>query len=215
LLLGPDATFLALRLTGVSLVIRQQDFVQPEQLNFKDDGIFPNSPLPLLVYRDAITTDAKDPASIFEQRFAENDWTNSWRDGVYSFAHYHSTSHEVLGIYSGAATLRLGGKHGKNVEVHADDVIVIPAWCGTPKRRGQQRFWRGRSLSRRSPVGFASGSPGRAPEGRSQYCGFTNAGERSDLRSRRPIAKDLEIRRRQIEVVQDLALEPGQNKFKT
>ena len=106
---------------------RQQSFVQPEQLNFKDDGIFPNSPLPLLFYRDAITTDAKDPASIFEQRFAENDWTNSWRDGVYSFPHYHSTSHEVLGVYSGAATLRLGGEHGKNVEVHAGDVVVIPA----------------------------------------------------------------------------------------
>jgi uncharacterized protein YjlB len=108
-------------------MIQQQDFVQPEQLNFKDDGIFPNSPLPLLFYRDAFRTDAKDPASIFEQRFAENDWTNSWRDGVYSFPHYHSTSHEVLGVYSGAATLRLGGEHGKNVEVHAGDVIVIPA----------------------------------------------------------------------------------------
>src|SRR5438093_3421424 len=106
---------------------QKHDFVQPEQLNFKDDGVFPNSPLPLLVYRDAITTDAKDPASIFEQRFAENDWTNSWRDGVYSFPHYHSTSHEVLGVYSGAATLRLGDEHGKNIEVHAGDVIVIPA----------------------------------------------------------------------------------------
>jgi len=106
---------------------QKHDLVQPEQLNFKDDGVFPNSPLPLLVYRDAITTDAKDPASIFEQRFAENDWTNSWRDGVYSFPHYHSTSHEVLGVYSGAATLRLGDEHGKNIEVHAGDVIVIPA----------------------------------------------------------------------------------------
>ena len=108
-------------------MMQQHDFVQPEQLNFKDDGIFPNSPLPLLCYRWAITTNAKDPASIFEERFAENDWTNSWRDGVYSFPHYHSTSHEVLGVYSGSATLRLGGEHGRNVEVHAGDVIVIPA----------------------------------------------------------------------------------------
>ena len=108
-------------------MIRQQNFVQPSQLTFKDDDIFPNSPLPLLFYHQAITTKAKDPASIFEERFAENDWTNSWRDGVYSFPHYHSTSHEVLGVYSGAATLRLGGGHGKNVEVHAGDVIVIPA----------------------------------------------------------------------------------------
>ena len=108
-------------------MIQQQDLVQPEQFSFKDDGIVPNSVMPLLFYRQEITTDAKDPASIFEQRFAENDWTNSWRDGVYSFPHYHSTSHEVLGVYRGVATLRLGGERGKNVEVHAGDVIVIPA----------------------------------------------------------------------------------------
>jgi len=47
----------------------------------------------------------------------------------FSFAHYHSTTHEALGVYRGSATLRLGGEHGKNVEVHAGDVIVIPpAW---------------------------------------------------------------------------------------
>ena len=108
-------------------MIQQQNFAQPEQLNFEDDGIFPNSPLPLLLYHQAITTEAEDRASIFEERFAENDWTNSWRDGVYSFPHYHSTSHEVLGVYSGAATLRLGGERGNNVEVRAGDVIVIPA----------------------------------------------------------------------------------------
>ena len=105
----------------------QQDFVQPKQFNFNDDGIFPNSVLPLLLYERALITEAKDPASVFEQRFAENDWTNSWRDGVYSFPHYHSTSHEVLGVYSGTATLRLGGEHGKKIEVRAGDVIVIPA----------------------------------------------------------------------------------------
>jgi uncharacterized protein YjlB len=123
----PAPTFLALYFDETPPMIQPRDFVQPEQFHFKDDGIFPNSPLPLLFYRQAVATDVKDPASIFEQRFAENDWTNSWRDGVYSFPHYHSTSHEVLGVYSGAATLRLGGEHGKNVEVNAGDVIVIPA----------------------------------------------------------------------------------------
>jgi len=108
-------------------MIQQENFVQPERLNFKDDGIFPNSPLALLCYRQAIITDARDPASIFEKRFAENDWTNSWRDGVYSFPHYHSTSHEVLGVCRGAATLRFGGQRGRNIEVRAGDVIVIPA----------------------------------------------------------------------------------------
>src|SRR5439155_19625789 len=108
-------------------MIQQQDFVQPKQFNFKDDGIFPNSVLPLLLYERALITEAKDPASVFEQRFAENDWSNSWRNGVYPFPHYNSTSHEVLVVYSGAATLRLGGEHGKEVEVRAGDVIVIPA----------------------------------------------------------------------------------------
>ena len=108
-------------------MIQQHDFVQPEQLNFKDDGIFPNSVLPLLFYRQALAPNKEDRPSIFEERFAENDWTNSWRDGVYTFPHYHSTSHEVLGVYSGVASLRLGGQHGQKVEVQAGDVIVIPA----------------------------------------------------------------------------------------
>jgi uncharacterized protein YjlB len=108
-------------------MVRQQNSIQPEQLSFKDDGIFPNNTLPLLLYRQAIMTDAADPASIVEERFAKNNWTNSWRDGVYSFPHYHSTSHEVLGVFSGTAKLRLGGEQGKNVEVHPGDVIVIPA----------------------------------------------------------------------------------------
>jgi uncharacterized protein YjlB len=114
-------------LQETQFMVEQQDIVQPEQFNFKYDGIFPNSALPLLLYWQAITTKSREPASIFEKRFAENDWTNSWRNGVYSFPHYHSTSHEVLGVYSGRATLRLGGEHGKKVEVRAGDVIVIPA----------------------------------------------------------------------------------------
>jgi hypothetical protein len=43
------------------LMFQQQDFVQPEQLHFKDDGIFPNSPLPLLVYRQKLPPNTEDP----------------------------------------------------------------------------------------------------------------------------------------------------------
>ncbi len=121
-------------------MIQQQDFVQPKQLNFKDDGVFPNSVLPLLLYERALITEAKDAALIIEQRFSENDWTNSWRNGVYSFPHYHSTSHEVLGVYSGTATLRLGGEHGKSVKVHVGDVIVIPAGVAHQKIDGSEDF---------------------------------------------------------------------------
>jgi uncharacterized protein YjlB len=108
-------------------MVTQYEFVEPEQFRFRDEGVFPNSALPLLLYRQAFATERGDRASIVEQCFAENDWRNSWRNGVYSFAHYHSTTHEVLGVYRGTATLRLGGEHGKDVEVHSGDVIVIPA----------------------------------------------------------------------------------------
>jgi len=105
----------------------KQEMVQPEQLHFEDDGVYPGSVLPVLLYRGAITVDAQDRASVFDRAFAQNDWRNSWRNGVYSFAHYHSTAHEVLGIYEGTAKLRLGGEHGQTVEVRSGDVILIPA----------------------------------------------------------------------------------------
>ena len=105
----------------------KQEIVQPEQLHFTDDGVYPGSVLPVLLYRAAITADAQDRASVFERGFAQNDWRNSWRNGVYSFAHYHSTTHEALGVYCGAATLRVGAKQSSDVKVYAGDVIVIPA----------------------------------------------------------------------------------------
>ncbi len=121
-------------------MIKQQKVVEPEQFKFEDDGVFPNSALPLLVYRQALTVDAQDPASVFEERFAENGWCNSWRNGVYSFAHYHSTTHEILGVYSGAATLRLGGKRGRTLEVRSGDVVVIPAGVVHQKLEGSADF---------------------------------------------------------------------------
>src|SRR5215208_5559147 len=101
----------------------KQEVVQPEQLPFTDDGVYPGSVLPVLLYRAAITVDAQDRASVFDRAFAQN----AWRNCVYSFAHYHSTSHEVLGVYDGTAKLRLGGEHGHTVEVRSGDVILIPA----------------------------------------------------------------------------------------
>jgi len=103
------------------------DLTQPEHFVFKDDGSFPKSRLPVLLYRQAVKSDGRDPAAIFEERFAANDWTNSWRNGVYSFTHYHSTSHEVLGVFGGSAKLRLGGSDGRTFDVNSGDVIAIPA----------------------------------------------------------------------------------------
>jgi uncharacterized protein YjlB len=104
------------------------DNKQPEVLSFKDDGRIPNSRLPLLVYRDVLPAGIK--ADDVKKQFAQNHWTNAWDNGIYSFHHYHSTSHEVLGIYRGNAQLQLGGEKGEKISVKAGDVIVIPAGVG-------------------------------------------------------------------------------------
>jgi uncharacterized protein YjlB len=97
-----------------------------ETLQFTDDGIVPNNRLPLVVYRGALPASA-DRASACERMFAANGWPDAWRNGIYGHHHYHSTAHEVLGIASGSARVRLGGESGQTVEISAGDVVVIPA----------------------------------------------------------------------------------------
>jgi uncharacterized protein YjlB len=95
---------------------------------FEDDGAIPNSRLPVLVYHGI---DAAHRASSCEGMFASNGWLGSWRDGIFSYHHFHSTAHEVLGIVSGSAAVILGGPSvGKRFEVQAGDVLVLPAGTG-------------------------------------------------------------------------------------
>jgi uncharacterized protein YjlB len=98
---------------------------------FTDDGSIPNNPaLPFLVYAGALDLSRADPAAICEAVFAANDWGGSWRNGIYPFAHYHSTAHEVLGICRGGARVRFGGGTGIELTVRTGDVVVIPAGVG-------------------------------------------------------------------------------------
>ncbi|QJE95029.1 cupin [Luteolibacter luteus] len=102
----------------------------PEQLYFENDGEIPNSPLPVLLYRSAFPERGDPGAEWLEESFARHGWTNSWRNGVYPYHHYHTNTHEVLGVYRGSALLHLGGESGAEVEVVAGDVIVLPAGAG-------------------------------------------------------------------------------------
>jgi uncharacterized protein YjlB len=92
-----------------------------------DDGTYPNSDLALLVYPAAVRLPDPDPAAALEALFAAHRWGGSWRDGVYSYHHYHSTAHEVLGVYGGQARVQLGGEAGIVQLVRKGDVVVIPA----------------------------------------------------------------------------------------
>ena len=103
--------------------------VEPKTFRFKDDGAIPNNPdLPAVVYAQAVRLDhAADPAAVLEELFKANQWGESWRNGIYDYHHYHSTAHEVLGIYSGSASVQFGAEGGIVQKVHVGDVIVIPA----------------------------------------------------------------------------------------
>lgn len=102
---------------------------QPEQLHFADDGVIPNSRLPVLLYRQ-VPLDGPDLAVALERLFAANAWPPQWRYGVYDYHHYHPNAHEVLGVARGQVTLRLGGDQGQDVTVAAGDVVVLPAGTG-------------------------------------------------------------------------------------
>lgn len=97
---------------------------------FKDDGIIPNSKFQLLVYQNAFTERGNAGAEFLEKKFKSNSWYNSWRWGVYPFHHYHSTSHEVLGVFQGNALLHMGGPKGEKINVKAGDILIIPAGVG-------------------------------------------------------------------------------------
>ena len=98
-----------------------------ETFVLQDDGTFPNSRLPLIIYRSAMKVPGINTENIFKKLFAENDWSNNWSANVYTFHHYHSTTHEVLGVASGEASLQFGGENGIAERVAPGDVIIIPA----------------------------------------------------------------------------------------
>lgn len=113
--------------------------MKPIEYHFKDDGRIPNSKYPLLIYKNAFRKRGKEGAQWLEKKFAENNWTNSWRNGVFNYHHFHSITHEVLGVFSGKALLQLGGEEGEKIEVAAGDIIVIPAGVGH-KNLGSEDF---------------------------------------------------------------------------
>ena len=115
---------------GLSSFLKKNTIARPELLYFEDDGIVPNNPLPLLYYQGVFKPRDLEGATWLESTFLSHNWSNSWRNGIFDFQHYHSIAHEALGIYSGSANVLLGGDQGKEVKVAAGDIIVIPAGVG-------------------------------------------------------------------------------------
>src|SRR2546421_6519235 len=115
---------------------------KPNMLLFKPDEFVPNHPRwPLVHYRSPVRLiDSFDPAAIFEDLFARNGWSGSWRDGVYDYLHYHSRIHEVMGVARGSAVVQFGGTKGRKLKVKAGDVVVLPAGTGHQRISASEDF---------------------------------------------------------------------------
>lgn len=128
-----DIKAMAERLTGLA---RPQAVIprtrKAHAMLFKGDGETPNNPnLPLILYRSPVDlSGAPDPAAVFEVLFAGHGWKPAWRDGIYPYNHFHTGTHEVLGLARGHARVRYGGAKGRTVEVRAGDVVIHPAGVG-------------------------------------------------------------------------------------
>jgi uncharacterized protein YjlB len=93
-----------------------------------DDGLFPNNDtLSLILIQQAFDPTTKNLVGTIEETFHGNAWRGSWRNGIFTFHHYHSTAHEVLGLYSGQVKAQFGGPDGQAVTAKTGDVIIIPA----------------------------------------------------------------------------------------
>jgi uncharacterized protein YjlB len=104
---------------------------KPATFIFEDDGLVPNNRLPLLIYKVAIGFEHDSPEKAIEDLFAANGWSQDiWRNGIYDFTHYHATVHEALGIARGHARVRFGGDSGKEFELSAGDIAILPAGTG-------------------------------------------------------------------------------------
>jgi uncharacterized protein YjlB len=96
--------------------------------------VIPNHPrFPVLLYHGVDVSDA-------HSLLAEHGWGGSWVDGVFDFHHFHSTSHEVLAVIAGDATIELGGPQGRAFDVSEGDVVVLPAGTGHRRARAKGAF---------------------------------------------------------------------------
>ena len=93
----------------------------------------PNGRFPVLIYHGVDVSDAR-------ALFAANGWGGSWVNGVFDFHHFHSTSHEVLAVVAGNATIELGGPQGEAFDVTAGDVLVLPAGTGHRRAKADTDF---------------------------------------------------------------------------
>jgi len=101
--------------------------ILPDQYLLQDNGVFPNSHLPVLHYPQVLHLPSLFPAMHIRGLLRHNGWTNNWRAGIYTYHHYHSITHEAMAVIKGSTKIQLGGEDGIILPIGRGDVLVIPA----------------------------------------------------------------------------------------
>ncbi|PWY94853.1 cupin domain protein [Aspergillus sclerotioniger CBS 115572] len=96
-------------------------------------GGIPNTSVqskPLMIYHKAFNASASDLATHLEEI---GEVRPQWVYSMYSQTHFHSTTHEVLGVVSGRARLCFGGEANPErfePTVEKGDLIIVSAGVG-------------------------------------------------------------------------------------
>ncbi|KAJ5940956.1 hypothetical protein N7516_001124 [Penicillium verrucosum] len=93
---------------------------------------------PLMIYHGAFNATSTE---LEEHLKAVGEVVPQWVYSMYSQTHFHSTTHEVLGIVSGSARLCFGGEENPErfePTVQRGDLIIVPA--GEDLQGNQEEF---------------------------------------------------------------------------
>lgn len=85
---------------------------------------------PLMIYHKAFDA---TPTELTQHLEKVGEVVPQWTYSMYNTTHYHSTTHEVLGVVSGRARLCFGGDENPDrfePTVERGDMIIVPAGVG-------------------------------------------------------------------------------------
>ncbi|RYD72699.1 MAG: hypothetical protein EOP53_21455 [Sphingobacteriales bacterium] len=131
----------------------------------EENGNFPNNPIyPLMIYKGAFLIHPDDKIDVIKTVFAQNGYSNAWAGGIFDYHHYHSNTHEVMGVYCGNADVQFGGEHGVCIELDKGDVVVIPAGVAHKRLRASDDFTVLGAYPKGSEYNMKYGKPEERPE---------------------------------------------------
>lgn len=93
-----------------------------------DDWVPNNSQHPVIKFAmaEGISADSGAMTAMLKQA----GWVTQWQAPLYSYQHFHSTSHVLLTVLKGRGRMQLGGDRGEIVSLQTGDIYFLPAGTG-------------------------------------------------------------------------------------